>query len=161
MEAVVLILVLLMIGGIGFWVVKKIDVFTEISSQEKHISENRETVIRIACENPIMLPSLSSALEKTSGELERTSFYLYTGSRADVREMLENGSTDIALLMEKTEEELAEGIEKKVSSYTPASLWDPSTGLQVEPVRSGQRRMYVLLNRKYAGEKQRLLFSRF
>lgn len=161
METVVLILVLFMIGGTGFWIVKKMDTFTEISSQEKHISENRETVIRIACENPIMLPSLSNALEKTSGELERTSFYLYTGCRADIRKMLEDGSADIALLMEKTDEDMEETLEKKVSTFIPASLWDPSTGLQVEPAKYGQRRMYVLMNAKYAGDKQRLLFSRF
>lgn len=161
METVVLILVLLMIGCTGFWIVKKIDIFTEISSQEKHISENRETVIRIACENPIMLPSLSCALEKASGELERTSFYLYTGCRTDIRKMLEDGSADIVILMEKEADDLTEGIEKRVSSFTPSSLWDPSTGLQVEPAKSGSRRMYVLLNPRYAGEKQRILFSRF
>ena len=71
MEIAVLLLVLFAIGMISFLIIKKLDISLEKQqNQESCSSENREHVIKIACENPIMLSSVSDAFEKGGKELK-------------------------------------------------------------------------------------------
>ena len=69
MESIVLILVFIIVGIAGFGVMKKVDLFlAESCVVQKHISEGKENVIKIACENPIMLTSVCEALDKMAEE---------------------------------------------------------------------------------------------
>lgn len=159
METVVLLLFFIVIGITGF-IIKKLDVFHEENrKQEKCALESRENVIKIACENPIMLSSVSDALEKTAKEFKETSFYFYTGCRTDMQRMLENGSADIILLMEEMHVEDNGSYGKKIGSFFPSSLSEPLTGLTIEPIEKQQMVMCVLWNKKHITEKQRELIS--
>lgn len=160
METIVLLLALIIIGIIGFTIMKKLDDFLKKSRhQQKYVLENRKDVIKIACENPIMLSSVSTALEKISKEFKKTSFYFYTGCRTDIQKMMENESVDIILLMEEIDVRNNESYGEKVSSFVPSSLPELLTGLTIEPIENQQMVMYVLWNERHITEKQRKLLS--
>lgn len=75
METVVLMLVFIAIGCVGFFVMKKLDTgLEEIRNQSQNASEHREDVIKIACENPIMLSSVAAVLDSNSEKFKATSF---------------------------------------------------------------------------------------
>lgn len=161
MEIAVLLLVLFAIGMISFLIIKKLDISLEKQqNQESCSSENREHVIKIACENPIMLSSVSDAFEKGGKELKDLSVYYYTGSRPDIQKMLEDKRVDILLLLEDETMDKDKCYGKKVSSFLPAALSEPMTGLSIEPVEHQEMVMYVLWNECCITEKQRkLLFN--
>lgn len=160
MEVVVLLLVFIGIGVVGFFAVKKWDAFLE-KNQEQSMGriEGRKDVIKIACENPIMLSAVSDAVGKTFKEFQKTSFYFYTGSGTDIRKMLENGKADMIFLMEEPEVEEKEQYGKKESSFVPFSLTEPFTGLTIEPVESERKVMYALWREERITEKGRRLLS--
>ena len=107
-----------------------------------------------------MLSSVSDAFEKGGKELKDLSVYYYTGSRLDIQKMLEDKSVDILLLLEDENMDKDKCYGKKVSSFLPAALSEPVTGLSIEPVEHQEMVMYVLWNECYITEKQRkLLFN--
>lgn len=161
MELVVLLLVFIGIGMIGFFAVKKWDVFLEENRKPStSTKESREDIIKIACENPIMLSAVSEAVGKDAKEFQRTSFFFYTGSGTDVRNMLEKEKADMIFLMEEPKEEEKKQYGEKESSFVPASLSEPFTGLAIEPVESKRKVMYALWKEECITEKGRKLLSK-
>ncbi len=161
MELVVLLLVFIGVGMIGFFVVKKWDAFLEENRKPSmSTSENREDVIKIACENPIMLSAVTEAVGKTLKEFQKTSFYFYTGSGTDVRKMLENEKADMIFVMEEPGDKDKEQYGEKESSFVPASLSEPFTGLTIEPVERERKVMYALWREERITEKGRKLLSK-
>ncbi|MCI7813057.1 MAG: hypothetical protein SO016_08535 [Lachnospiraceae bacterium] len=161
MESIVLILVFIIVGIAGFGVMKKVDLFlAESCVVQKHISEGKENVIKIACENPIMLTSVCEALDKMAEEFRETSFCFYTGGRDDIQKMIENESVDIVLLMEEMDGNINSLYGKKQSFFVPASLEEPLTGLKIEPIEHQRMMMYVLWNERHITERQSQLLFR-
>ena len=133
---------------IGFIIMNKMDAFLEKSKQRSTL-KNREEVIRIVCENPIMLSYIFEKIEKNKKELDGIFFCFYTGCREDIEKILENGKYDIILLMREPSDKTYEYYEKKISSFAPASISEPLTGMKIEPIENQKATMYVLWNKKY------------
>lgn len=160
MEMVMLLLVFIIIGMIGFAIMKKVDTFLEENqSRQMDALKNREDVIRIVCENPIMLPYISEKIEKNKKEFNGISFHFYTGCREDIEKALENGNYDIILLMGETSAREYEHYEKKTSSFVPGSISELLTGMIIEPIENQKAIMYVLWNEKYITETKRKMIS--
>ena len=160
MESAVLVVIFLAIGIMGFLMIRELDAFLgENMSSRQSMPGSGEEVIKIACENPIMLSSVSAAFEKSPKDVRKISFCFYTGCKTDIERMIENESVDIVLLMEKMDIPNDKKYEEKVSSFTPSSLKEPLTGLVIEPIQMEQREMYVLWNERRITEKQRKLIS--
>lgn len=160
METAVLLLGFVIIGVTGCIIAGRIDVFLERSrNRQEDLSENRDSVIRIACENPMMLFSFSHALNKSSKEFEGASFCFYTGSKADIQGMMDEEDIDIVLLMEEPDMENREHYGEKVSSFVPATLPEPVTGVGIEPIVNQKRAMYVLWNKRHITGKQQKALS--
>lgn len=154
------IILLLFFAGmviLGFTAMKKLDVFLAENVQKESHLKCGENIIKIACENPIMLSSVSEKLETFSKECKQISFYFFTGCRTDLRRMLENESVDLVLLMEDMNVGDKESYGKKVSTFFPSSLSEPMTGFKVEPLENQQMNMYVLWKETHITEKQRML----
>ena len=154
MEMIMLLLIFIIIGMIGFIMMNKIDAFLE-QSKQIDVLKNREDVIRIVCENPIMLPYISEKIEKNKKEFNGIFFHFYTGCREDI----ENGNYDIILLMGEPSAREYEHYEKKTSSFVPASISELLTGMIIEPVENQKAIMYVLWNEKYITETKRKMIS--
>lgn len=161
METSGLLLVFAIIGIIGFLVMKKVDVYLETSqNRSKDTLKSNKDVIRIACENPIMLTSISEALENTSKEFADILLYFYTGCASDIQKMLEDERADIILLLEDADMGKQGDYGRKASTFVPNSMTEPLTGLTIEPIESQQATMYVFWNERHITEKQRkLLFN--
>ncbi|MDY3918294.1 MAG: hypothetical protein SOZ59_04730 [Candidatus Limivivens sp.] len=168
MGAVVLLLGFLAVGGMGFFFMRKLDGFLEENRcRQETDSVNGGEILRLACENPMMLASVTGAVEKAAEEFRETSFYFYTGGREELQKMLENERVDVILLMEEPEEMRQNvqkygkigGYERRKSFFIPAALTEPSTGLRIEPIENHRRVMYILWNERTISEKQRRLLA--
>lgn len=148
MGDIILLLVFLAMGIVGLFVMKRLDVFLMKNIHINPEKRDEENIIRIACENPIMISSLLEKAEPMLGEYNKTSFYLYTGHRTDIKKLLENESVDIVLLMEDMHIEHMGNYEKKISSFFPHSLLEPMTGFTIEPLENQQMSMYILWKKK-------------
>ena len=157
MTTIVLLLFFVGMLILGFAAMKKLDVFLAENAQKDSGMKSGENVIRIVCENPIMLSSVLEKLETFSKECKEISFYFFTGCRTDIQRMLENDSVDLVLLMEDMNVGDKESYGKKVSTFFPSSLSEPMTGFTVEPLENQQMNMYVLWKEKHITEKQRML----
>ena len=72
MEMVVLLLIFIITGSMGFLVMKKLDTdLAKIRRQPEYITESREDVIKIVCENPNMLSTVASALDQMPKEYKK------------------------------------------------------------------------------------------
>lgn len=162
METVVLLLVFIIIGIMGYIVMNKLGAsLEEIQRCRDSERAGGMDIIRIACENPTMLSAVSCAVDKMLGEFRKISFCFYTGCRDDIQKMLENGNADIVLLTEEGDIGIGKSGEygKKVSSFVPISLMEPLTGLRIEPVEKQQMAMYVIWQERHMTEEQRRLLS--
>lgn len=160
MEAIMLLLIFILIGFIGFIIMKNVDAFfEERRNGQMYAIENREDIIRIVCENPIMLPYVSKKIEEQKKEFKRISFCFYTGCRDDIEKALADGNYDIALFIGEPGAGEDGCYRKKISSFVPASIYESLTGLDIEPVESERTVMYVLWNEKYITEIKRKMIS--
>lgn len=160
MEGLAWLLIFIAIGIMGFIMVKKVDDYTEeIRNQKQDTLKSREDIIKIACENPMMLSCVSKAIEKKEKDFKKTSFYFYTGCEADLWRMLEHENVDMILLMEKPDIVNKEDYGEKESSFVPSSMPEPTTGLTVEPIENQQESMYVLWNENRITEGMQKLLS--
>lgn len=160
MEKAVLVFVVLMIGILGLGIMKRLSLFIgECHKQMEPSIDAGEDVIRIACENPIMLSCVTNALEEIAKEFEQTTFCFYTGGKKEIRRMLEEERIDIALLMGEMGEELSGNFQKRESSFAPSALLEPFTGLPVKPIEDRRKVMYVLWNERHVTKKQLRLLS--
>lgn len=157
MNIIVLLLFFLGMAILGFAIMKKLDVFLINNVQSKNDMNSEKNVIRIACDNPIMLTSILEKLETFSREYKEISFYFFTGYRTDIKKMLENESIDLVFLMEDMNIGDKECYGKKVSSFFPQPLTEPITGFTIEPLENQQMNMYVLWKKTHITEEQRML----
>lgn len=121
--------------------------------------ENRENQIKIGCENPIMLSSLSEKIENHKQEFAGNSFSFYTGCREEIVQFLNEGNCDIVLLLGEMMVENYRYNIKKLSSFIPSSVYEPLTGIPIEPIENQSAVMYILWNEKYMTETKRKLIS--
>ena len=96
METVVLLLIFIITGSMGFLVMRKLDAaLAKIRRQPEYITESREDVIKIVCENPIMLSSVAAALDQMPKEYKKkTSFCCDTASKEDIQKMIDKEKID-------------------------------------------------------------------
>lgn len=89
METVMLLLVLITTGIIGFIIMKKVDNFlAENSNEDSYARKNKENKLHTVCENSIAAPFISGKAEIKKRESMEKAFYLYkdsTGMGADGR----------------------------------------------------------------------------
>ena len=160
MEMVVFIVIFIIAWKIGLIIMNKIDLFLE-KDQNYPISilENREDIIKIACENPIVLTSIFQKIEKHEKEFKEISFHFYTGCREDSEKAFANGSYDIIILMKEPSLKDYGCYRKKKKSFIPTSLSYPLSGVVIEPIEKQNKDMYIFLNEKYITENKRKIFS--
>lgn len=160
METIVIFSIFFIIVIIGLIAVKQVDAYMEkISVNQNEDMEIRENMIKIACENPVMMSSVSKAIEKEAKKLQDTSFVFYTGSRTDIQKMMKNEIVDIILLMNEAGIDNNENYGEKVSSFVSCSLEEATTGILIEPVNRNRTVMYVLWDKSHITEKHSLLLA--
>lgn len=159
MYKIILLLIFIVWIVLSFIAMKKLDSFLRENVRSESDLKNGENVIKIACDNPIMMSSVSEKLDTFSKEHKDISFSFYTGSQTRLRRMLENESVDIILLMERLDAGITEEYGEKISSFLPHSLSEPMTGFVIEPLDDQQMNMYVVWKKEHITEKQRVLIS--
>lgn len=160
MEAAILLPILILGAIIGFFILKKADVFLEEGqNRENDAVKSGENVIKIACENPVMLPFITEKIDRQKREFSKISFYLFTGCREDIEKTLESGSCDLILLMGEAKAEEYKGFHKEVGYFIPSYVYEPLTELKIEPVEKNRMIMSVLWNEKNITETKRRLIS--
>ena len=163
MEIIEFLLLFLIIGILGFLLMKKTGMFLEEVEENrnllKSVPQPGEQSIAIACENPVMLSAINCALEKSSNELHGISYRFYTGDRKEIQKMLEEHRVDVILLLEKADLKEKGNYGEKTGSFAPFTLSESLTGIIIEPVRKEQTTMYVFWDEGRITENQRKLLS--
>lgn len=158
MKMVIFLSALAVFAVAGYFLVKSIDRFftLETSSPEKNTGQ-RNVTVRIVCENPVMLPYVSEKIERQGGHRGDVSFSFYTGGREEIFDSMGEKMYDIFLLTK--EPDRLEGYEKKKSSFIPAPLSEPLSGLGVEPINSRRMEMFVLYDPAHSAKVCQKIYS--
>lgn len=107
MKDLILIAMMLALIIFGYYIMTKVDRFIE-ENQRMVDDEIRNGMqkVRIAAENPMLLDSVSSALESCGKADGRVSFFLSTGRAGRILEKLLDEQVDIVLLTEEAGRQL-------------------------------------------------------
>lgn len=158
MEAIAYLLVFIIVVTVGFLAMKKLDIFMDENQREQqNQSECTNEIIKIACENPIMLSYVVEIIERQHKALETVAFEFYTGCREDIRQ--KQLSYDIIMLMTEPEYGAFPDCEHKEGMFHPSFAVEPFTNQKVKPIEKQKSLLYILWNEKNMTEAKRTLVS--
>lgn len=121
--------------------------FNDIFCLNESENENNRYLIRIATENPMLIGSISSAMEKCSGMYPHMEFSIVSGRAKRLFRDLENGTIDIVLLSEDSIIQQPIPFGHMMIPYTPGVVTEIGIGLSIENLDTDHS-VYVYWNKQ-------------
>lgn len=133
MKDMILICSMAAIFVFGYFIMKKIDAFVE-ENQRAIQEENKKNrcLIRIAAETPLLIPSISHAMEDCSWINPCIEFSVSSGRAEPMLRKLQDGNIDILLLDEETADYFHTEFQSVKIPYRSGSIMDMENGFPIE-----------------------------
>lgn len=160
MKDLILILVMAAVFAFGYYIMTRVDRFTEENQRMiSHANRQGQCPVRIAAEHPMLLGSVTSALENCSRADPHIAFFLSSGRAAHLLEKLLDEQIDIVLLSDTSSDLLSASCTSLLLPRENKAAAVSILGLPVEPLEDDARVRVVWKKQRRAKDRDRVIFA--
>ena len=140
MENVILVLSVMAIFILGYFIMKKLDIFLAKNQFGDSLSAS---TLRIGFESPVMIDAMAN-LERFSRENSNCEMYLFYGSANEIKSGIENQDLDFGILENWVDNGAKSKIQSLSLSIRQSAIASESVGLMVYPLNQTEKQVKVI-----------------